>query len=91
MAQRMNLYSFIASFVCWGLFLFVCFTGVFNSIETSLNIIFTLTIISFFIGFIGLRGMKDWKSGMRSMTALLLTLGLLAILTFIIGTGKLLG
>ncbi|SFC92172.1 hypothetical protein SAMN05443252_108125 [Bacillus sp. OV322] len=91
MAQRLNYYSFIASFVCWGLFLFVCFTGVFNSIKTSLNIILTLTIISFFICFIGLSWMKDWKSCIRSMTALFLTLGLLAVLIFIIGTGKLLG
>ncbi|WP_223703465.1 hypothetical protein [Sutcliffiella deserti] len=96
MAQRMNLYSFIASFVCLGLFFLFSFTEMLNSVENSLkvhplSIILALTIISFFLGVIGLSGMKESKTGVRSFTTLVLTSGLSILLIFIIGVGKLLG
>lgn len=64
--QRINLWSFILTFVCWVLFLLTA--------TTPLNIhsiVLILAIIIFITSFVGLGGMSNWISLLRSFLSLI--------------------
>lgn len=96
MAQKLNVYAFIASLLCVGLFLLTSFTSTGDFVKSlvkvhPLDLVLVLSIVSFLLGLFGFSGARDWKSFVRSLVTVLITLGLSVVLIFIIGIGHLLG
>lgn len=93
MKKKINIWSFISSIICILLFFIVSFSG---QIEYSLmgthplNLVLYITLITFILGVFGFSGIQDWKGLVRSITTIILTLGLSAFLSFVIFFGNLL-
>ncbi|SFC84299.1 hypothetical protein SAMN04488168_110107 [Bacillus sp. 491mf] len=92
MATILNFWSFVFSLFCVLMFYIFSFTPlhkVFLNL-TGINPIymtFYLTLFAFLISVMGLGGIKNRKSTLRSTLAILISVGLLMILTFIIFIG----
>lgn len=89
-----NLWSFIFAFICVLLFFFVSISGhadyaIFGL--QPLNMVLYLTMMTLFLGVIGFAGVEDWKGMLRSLSTIIISGGLTALLTIIIFFGSLLG
>ncbi|MCT2535359.1 hypothetical protein NC661_19410 [Aquibacillus koreensis] len=91
--KKVNIGSFISSIFCILLFVIVSFFG---PIDYSImgvhpfNLVLAVTLLTLVLGVLGFAGMQDWKGLARSITTIILTLGLSVFLTFIIFFGNLL-
>ncbi|MDQ0298440.1 cellulose synthase/poly-beta-1,6-N-acetylglucosamine synthase-like glycosyltransferase [Salibacterium salarium] len=91
--KKINIWSFILSIICILLFFIVSFSG---PIDYSLmgihplNLVLYITLITFVLGVLSFSGIQDWKGMARSVTTIILTLGLSVFLTFVIFFGNLL-
>ncbi|EOP48907.1 hypothetical protein IKQ_05281 [Bacillus cereus VDM053] len=98
MKHNINLWSFIFSFICIGLFLLYLEMGSIASSETKrfimnslpihpLFFLLVLTLVTFFAGIIGFSKMNNWIAMLRSVATVLLTLSLslFLALTLIVG------
>ncbi|EJR56182.1 hypothetical protein IIM_01274 [Bacillus cereus VD107] len=98
MKHNINLWSFIFSFICIGLFLLYLEMGSIASSETKMFImnslpihplffLLVLTLVTFFAGIIGFSKMNNWIAMLRSVATVLLTLSLslFLALTLIVG------
>jgi hypothetical protein len=93
MKNKINIGSFILTIICILLFFIVSFSGsIDNSIMGThpLNLVLYITMITLILGILGFSGIQDWKGMARSITTIVLTLGLSAFLTFVIFFGNLL-
>lgn len=93
MGKRMNLWSFILSISCILLFFIASFAGPFDYFIMGmhpLNLIIYMTWITFVLGVFGFSGIQDLKGLMRSITTLIINLGLSTFLIVIIFFGSLL-
>lgn len=93
MKERFNTLSFLSSLVCILLFVIISFSGPIDySIMGThpLNLVLYITLITLVLGVLGFSGIQDWKGMARSVTTIILTLGLSAFLTFVIFFGNLL-
>lgn len=94
MKHTINLWSFIFSFICIGLFLLYLETPKLN--ESVINVvhfhplffILVLAIGTFFAGIIGLSKINNWIAMLRSIATILLTFLLSVFLTFILIVGS---
>lgn len=98
MKHNINLWSFIFSFICIGLFLLYLEIGSIASSETKMFImnslpvhplffLLVLTIGTFFAGIKGFSKVDNWISMLRSIVTVLLTLLLSAFLTLTLIVG----
>lgn len=55
-----------------------------------LNLVLYITLITFVLGLLGFSGVQDWKGMTRSITTVIITLGLSAFLAVVIFFGSLL-
>lgn len=93
MKKKINIWSFILSIICIFLFFIVSFSGPIDySIMGThpLNLVLYITLLTFVLGILGFSGIQNWKGMARSITTIILTMGLSAFLTFVIFFGKLL-
>ncbi|KHF40510.1 hypothetical protein [Halalkalibacter okhensis] len=93
MIKKINIWSFILSIICILLFFIVSFSGPIDySIMGNhpLNLVLYITLITFVLGVLGFSGIQDWKGMARSLTTIILTLGLSVFLTFVVFFGNLL-
>ncbi|MEK4745643.1 MULTISPECIES: hypothetical protein [unclassified Bacillus (in: firmicutes)] len=92
MKHNINLWSFIFSFICIGLFLLYLEIGSIASSETKMFImdslpihplffLLVLTTVTFFTGIKGFSKMNNWIAMLRSLATVLLTLLLSVFLT----------
>ncbi|ACK94668.1 hypothetical protein PDN41_17575 [Bacillus cereus] len=98
MKHNINLWSFIFSFICIGLFLLYLEIGSIASSETKLFImnslpihplffLLVLTIGTFFAGMKGFSKIDNWVAMLRSIATVLLTLLLSVFLTLTLIVG----
>lgn len=93
MMKKINIWSFIFSIICILLFFIVSFSG---SIDYSimgthpLNLVLYITLITFVLGVLGFSGIQNWVGMARSVTTIILTLGLSVVIIFVIFIGNLL-
>lgn len=91
MTKQLNYWSFILSTIWVLLFFVVSFEGPndYTIFGTHPHVLLLgASLLTLFVGLIGLSSMNDWKSMARSYSTIFLTLGLAAILAFIIFFGK---
>ncbi|WP_078412498.1 hypothetical protein [Priestia abyssalis] len=91
--KKINIWSFFFSIICILLFFIVSVSGPIDySIMGThpLNLVLYITLITFVLGVLGFSDIQDWKGMARSVTTIILTLGLSAFLTFVILFGNLL-
>ncbi len=94
MKKSLNFWSLIFSFVCILLFLLVSFSGMINYSIMGihpLHLVLYITLITLVLGVLGFSGVQDFKGMIRSITTIILTLALSAILTVILFFGHILG
>lgn len=85
--QKFNIWSFVLSIICVVLFWIVSFSGIFNNSVMGthpLNLVLYITLITLVLGVLGFGGIQDWKGMARSVTTVTLTLGLTALLAFVL-------
>lgn len=93
MDQKINLWSWILSIICILLFFKVSLSG---PIDYSimdihpLNVVLYITLVTFILGIVGFSGIRDWKGMTRSITTVIITLGLSTFLAIILFFGNLL-
>ncbi|MBP2242166.1 O-antigen ligase [Cytobacillus eiseniae] len=90
MKQKINIGSFISSIVCILLFVIVSFSDLINNSVLGvhpLNLVFSFTLITFLLGVVGLSGVQNWKGMARSITTIIVTVGLSVFLSFILFFG----
>ncbi|MGG5795954.1 hypothetical protein [Bacillus nitratireducens] len=98
MKHNINLWSFIFSFICIGLFLLYLEMGSIASSETKMFImnslpihplffLLALTLATFFAGIKGFSKMYNWIAMLRSVATVLLTLSLSLFLTLTLIVG----
>lgn len=91
--NKINIGSFISSFVCIFLFYIVSFS---DHIDFSvlnfhpLNLVLIITLITLVFGVLGFAGIRNWKGMAMSVTTVILTLGLSTFLAFFLFVGNLL-
>ena len=93
MEKKINLWSFILSIVCILLFFIVSLSGPIDySImgKHPLNLVLYITLITFVLGILGFSGIQDWKGMTRSITTVIITLGLSAFMAIVLFFGSLL-
>ena len=93
MEKKINLWSFILSIVCILLFFIVSLSGPIDySIMGThpLNLVLYITLITFVLGILGFSGIQDWKGMTRSITTVIITLGLSAFMAIVLFFGSLL-
>ena len=93
MEKKINLWSFILSIICILLFFIVSLSGPIDySIMGThpLNLVLYITFITFVLGLLGFSGVQDWKGMTRSITTVIITLGLSTFLAVVIFFGSLL-
>lgn len=91
MKKKINLWSLILSIICILLFFIVSFSGPIDySIMGThpLNLVLYITLITFVLGLLGFSGVQDWKGMTRSITTVIITLGLSAFLAVVIFFGS---
>lgn len=93
MKIKINLWSFILSFVCVALFLvaissqaIIDFTTTWLNIH-PLNIVLGICIVNCVLGFIGLAEATNWKKLLRGFSTIIITLGLSGLIIFILFMG----
>lgn len=89
MKHTLNLWSFIFSFICVGLFILYfeneTIHTVMNSIGTDpLFFLLILTVVTFIAGLIGMNTPNTVKTTLRSIITIVLTFFLLLLLVFIL-------
>ncbi|HDR6956438.1 MULTISPECIES: hypothetical protein [Bacillus] len=94
MKHNINLWSFICSLICIGLFrlYFEIPSGIFKFFTDSLHIhplfiLLVLTIGTFFAGINGFSKMNNWVAMLRSIATVLITLLLSVFLTLTLIVG----
>ncbi|PFR04416.1 hypothetical protein COK31_11130 [Bacillus cereus] len=94
MIHNINLWSFICSLICIGLFrlYFEIPSGIFKFFTDSLHIhplfiLLVLTIGTFFAGINGFSKMNNWVAMLRSIATVLITLLLSVFLTLTLIVG----
>ncbi|UYO18764.1 hypothetical protein [Bacillus sp. 41-22] len=98
MKHNINLWSFIFSFICIGLFLLYLEIGSIASSETKMFImnslpihplffLLVLTLATFFAGMKGFSKVDNWIAMLRSIATVLLTLSLSFFLTLTLIVG----
>ena len=93
MEQKINLWSFFLSIICILLFFVVSLSGPINySIMGThpLNLVLYITLTTFVLGILGFSGIQDWKGLTRSITTVIITLGLSTFLAIVLFFGSLL-
>jgi len=93
MEQKINLWSFFLSIICILLFFVVSLSGPINySIMGThpLNLVLYITLTTFVLGILGFSGIQDWKGMTRSITTVIITLGLSTFLAIVLFFGSLL-
>ncbi|MFE7065091.1 hypothetical protein ACFVAD_23575 [Sutcliffiella sp. NPDC057660] len=93
MQEKINRWSFIFSIICLVLFLTFIFSGWFtNSILGihPLTIILFVSLFTFLFGVYGFSGVRDGKGMARSISTVVIALGLSAFLGFVLMFGSLL-
>ena len=93
MQEKINIWSFICSFICVLLFLIVSFSGWFsNSIIGihPLTIVLFISLVTFLAGVFGFSGIRDWKGMTRSLFTIIISLSLAVFLSGILLFGSLL-
>ena len=89
--MNINVWSFIISLFCIPLFFIATFyVNDFILGIHPLNIVLTITIITFVLGVLGFKDVNNWKALARSIVTICLTITFSALLLFIIITGNLL-
>lgn len=94
LTKLINLWSFIFSLVCVALFFITITSNKIVNFATKsidmhpLNIVLILSLVTFLFGVIGFLGMNSWKTMLRSMIAVILTLGLSFLIIIIIYIGN---
>ncbi|TXC92885.1 hypothetical protein FS935_01445 [Metabacillus litoralis] len=90
--RKINFWSFITSIICIVLFLPTTFSSAINYSIFGIDLIYLIlyiTLINFVLAVVGLGGIQDWKGLVRSVSTIILTVGLTAFLFFIIFIGNL--
>ncbi|MFC5734004.1 hypothetical protein [Cytobacillus gottheilii] len=88
MTKQINIWAFILS-ICF-VFLFIMMPGTESIFGLHpLYLLFFITIFTFILSLIGFLGIQNWKGAVRSIVSVVLTLGLAAILIFILFIGSL--
>jgi hypothetical protein len=93
MKKKINIGSFILSIICILLFLLVSFSGLidYSFMGTHpLTLVLYITLLTLILGVLGFSGIHDWKGMARSVTTLIITLGLSAFLTLVTFFGSIL-
>ena len=93
MGRKYNLWSFILSIICILLFFIVSLSGPIDySIMGThpLKLILYITLTAFILGILGFSGIQDWKGLTRSITTVIITLGLSVFLAIVVFFGSLL-
>ncbi|GAA0343760.1 hypothetical protein GCM10008967_37770 [Bacillus carboniphilus] len=80
LTKHMNIWSFVFSFICLIVFL----SGLF-----PLDWVLYMAILNLFLGVIGLAGIQGWSGMLRSITTIILTIGLTAVITSVLTVGGL--
>ena len=89
--MNINVWSFIVSLFCiLLLFIATFYVNVTIFGIHPLNIILTITIITFVLGLIGLKDVNNWKALARSVVTICLTISFSVLLLYIIIMGNLL-
>ncbi|WP_182200432.1 hypothetical protein [Paraliobacillus salinarum] len=91
--KKINIASFISSFVCIFLFYIVSFSGPIDYSVMGfhpLNLVLIITLITLVFGVLGFAGVRNWKEMVMSVTTVILTLGLSTFLAFVLFFGNLL-
>ena len=89
MKLKINLWSFIFSFICVALFFIAVSSR--ETVETltnlfhthPLNIVLAISFITFIFGLIGFSASTNWKLLLRSFSTVVITLGLCILVIFI--------
>lgn len=92
MKERLNITAFFASIVCILLVAIISFSGLidYSIVGTHpLKLVLFLTLITLVLGVLGFSGIKNWKGFARSVTTIIITLGLSAFLSFVLFFGSL--
>lgn len=90
MKIKINFWSFIFSFVCVTLFFIAVSsrqTVIFltNLLHTHpLNIVLGMSLMTFLFGLIGFSGATNWKLLLRSISTVVITFGLSALILYIV-------
>ncbi|GAB3056361.1 hypothetical protein GCM10027286_20000 [Virgibacillus ainsalahensis] len=91
MKRKINIWSFILSIICILLFVIVSFSRLieFSVLGTHpLNLVLYITLITLVLGVFGFSGIQDWQGMARSVTTVIITLGLSSLLVFVIFFGS---
>lgn len=95
MKTKFGLWSFIFSFVCMALFFISVSSGRIVNFVTyavhihPLYIVFILSLATFIFGLIGFSEATDWKLFLRSLSTVIITFCLSAIILYIVILGNL--
>lgn len=95
MKIKFNLWSFIFSFVCIALFFISVSSYEMVQFATNLlnmhplNIVFTVSLVTFVFGLIGFSEATNWILLVRSVLTIIITLGVSILSFFIIFMGNL--
>lgn len=93
MKRHINLWSFIFAFVCLGLFFLAISTREIIDIMMNLlhlhplHIVLILSLITCLLGVIGFAGITNWWTMLRSITTVVLSLGLSVVILIIVICG----
>ena len=93
MEQKINLWSFFLSIICILLFFVVSLSGPINYAIMGthpLNLVLYITLTTFVLGILGFSGIQDWNGLTRSITTVIITLGLSIFLAIVLFFGSLL-
>ena len=92
--EKINVWSFVFSLLCLGFCLLISFTGLTSSVFSTINsfeFLLVLSLVTFLAAVIGLYGIKNWKGLVRSIAAIIITVGLSVFSSVILFYGSLLG
>ncbi|MCP1156690.1 hypothetical protein [Bacillus infantis] len=91
--QKVNVWSFIFSIICFLLFMEAAFSGPIDDSLFGLDpleILLYLTLAAFVVAVMGFGGIQNRMGLVRSVASLAITLGLSGFLAYIVFFGKLL-
>ena len=91
MTKKLNVWAFIFSIISIFVFFLHSVSGAFylDWDINPLNLLLSFTVINFLAGVLGLSGIESWKGMVRSVTTIILTLGLTIVIIFITFIGSL--
>ena len=90
MKTKINFWSFIFSLVCLSLFFISVSSSEIIDFVTNLahihplNIVLAMSLITFLLGLIGFSGATNWKLLIRSISTVVITFGLSAVILYIV-------